>query len=322
MEGYALIDAPRDGVENMALDQCLLETAAQRQCILLRVYRWSQPTLSLGYFQPYAERRSHEASCSLPVVRRATGGGAIVHHYDWTYCIAVPESLSLIEPSKAAGPSQPTAARKIGSSQALYDCMHDAVVGWLQAAGVEAYKWSPSCTPQAVPELSAHIAIPPNAQASVARASVSLSPNSRSPSEFLCFHRRSCGDVLVGANKVMGSAQRRRPGAILQHGSLLLTTSPHAPELPGLATRPQADGKSARLTHPLSGVDGGLPSVHVSEGAPPELTWNGFFQCLMEAVQLASAVQLATVMTPSECSAEWSWPRATHFAETNWTERL
>ena len=52
---------------------------------------------------------------------------------------------------------------------------------------------------------------------------------------FLCFQRRSVGDLLVGEHKVCGSAQRRRKGAILQHGSLLLAASPHAPELPGLA---------------------------------------------------------------------------------------
>jgi lipoate-protein ligase A len=68
---------------------------------------------------------------------------------------------------------------------------------------------------------------------------------------FLCFQRRACGDVVlepteggydtcdrslpanVGSVKILGSAQRRRRGAILQHGSLLLEKSPYAPELDG-----------------------------------------------------------------------------------------
>ncbi len=53
--------------------------------------------------------------------------------------------------------------------------------------------------------------------------------------EFLCFHRRSEGDVVVGKDKLMGSAQRRSKAAILQHGSLLLAKSDFAPSLLGLA---------------------------------------------------------------------------------------
>ena len=51
---------------------------------------------------------------------------------------------------------------------------------------------------------------------------------------FLCFQRRSPGDVVLGPHKIAGSAQRRRSGAVLQHGSVLLRRSPAAPELPGL----------------------------------------------------------------------------------------
>lgn len=56
-----------------------------------------------------------------------------------------------------------------------------------------------------------------------------------SPEPFLCFQRRAAGDVLVAGHKICGSAQRRRHGAVLQHGSLLLRQSAAAPELPGLA---------------------------------------------------------------------------------------
>ncbi len=52
---------------------------------------------------------------------------------------------------------------------------------------------------------------------------------------FLCFQRRSPGDVLLSGAKIAGSAQRRRRNAVLQHGSVLLGRSDAAPELPGLA---------------------------------------------------------------------------------------
>jgi lipoate-protein ligase A len=51
---------------------------------------------------------------------------------------------------------------------------------------------------------------------------------------FLCFARGDPHDVVVAGHKVVGSAQRRRRGAVLQHGSLLLARSAHTPEYPGL----------------------------------------------------------------------------------------
>lgn len=52
---------------------------------------------------------------------------------------------------------------------------------------------------------------------------------------FLCFTDRDPEDIVVGASKIVGSAQRRRPGAVLQHGSFVLSASPITPELPGIA---------------------------------------------------------------------------------------
>jgi lipoate-protein ligase A len=67
---------------------------------------------------------------------------------------------------------------------------------------------------------------------------------------FLCFQRRSPGDVLVGQCKVAGSAQRRSHTAVLQHGSLLLARSPAAPELPGLT---EVAGRSFALEQVVAG---------------------------------------------------------------------
>ena len=52
---------------------------------------------------------------------------------------------------------------------------------------------------------------------------------------FLCFTGRDPEDIVIGGAKVVGSAQRRRAGAVLQHGSLLLARAAATPELPGLA---------------------------------------------------------------------------------------
>jgi lipoate-protein ligase A len=51
---------------------------------------------------------------------------------------------------------------------------------------------------------------------------------------FLCFQHHTPGDVLLDTHKVIGSAQRRRAGGLLQHGSILLAASPFASELRGI----------------------------------------------------------------------------------------
>jgi lipoate-protein ligase A len=51
---------------------------------------------------------------------------------------------------------------------------------------------------------------------------------------FLCFGHLTPGDLLVGPAKVVGSAQRRQRRALLQHGAILLATSPYTPALPGI----------------------------------------------------------------------------------------
>lgn len=52
---------------------------------------------------------------------------------------------------------------------------------------------------------------------------------------FLCFGRQDSRDLVVADQKVVGSAQRRRRGAILQHGSIVLEKSPFATDFPGIS---------------------------------------------------------------------------------------
>jgi len=51
----------------------------------------------------------------------------------------------------------------------------------------------------------------------------------------LCFQHFTAGDLLIQSAKVVGSAQRRQRGALLQHGSILLARSPYTPMLPGIS---------------------------------------------------------------------------------------
>ena len=121
IECRLLIDPPGAGAWNMAVDEMLLEWSAAQGGCCLRLYRWQEATLSLGYFQEYQDRGGHGPSRNCPVVRRLTGGGAIVHDAELTYSLVVP-----------AG--HPLAARR----DALYQAAHGALVETLAALGIAA----------------------------------------------------------------------------------------------------------------------------------------------------------------------------------------
>ena len=85
------LDGPGDGRWNMAKDALLLRRAAAGSAAL-RLYGWDRPTLSLGRTQK-VERHIDLAACAglaIPVVRRATGGRAVLHGPDLTYALAAP----------------------------------------------------------------------------------------------------------------------------------------------------------------------------------------------------------------------------------------
>ncbi len=185
-------ELPASGAWNMAVDEMMLELGAAGGEPILRFYSWSHPTLSLGYFQALEERQSHRSSLACPVVRRSTGGGAILHDHEITYSIALPVSDRWSAPAAA-----------------IYDIFHRGLVKVLREDGLP----------------------------------IDLCPATlrRLPEPFLCFERRALGDVLLASSaeyseshKIAGSAQRRRHGALVQHGSVILAKSSVAPEIAGI----------------------------------------------------------------------------------------
>lgn len=197
----------------MALDEALLESvAADPTAAALRTYGWAEPTLSLGYFQPWAGADFDPALAPLPRVRRATGGGAILHDHELTYAIAVPRDHLL--------------ARR---GVLLYEAVHAAISVAIRTFGVDATPRGPTAP---------------------------LDPTGR---PFLCFRDRDPADLLIAGHKVVGSAQRRRAGAVLQHGSVLLARSPAAPDLLGLADLADAPADPSAWLDPIrSSLPGSL----------------------------------------------------------------
>lgn len=91
---WRLIDSgPGPGAWNLALDEAIFDAVRERRSPpTLRLYGWEAPTLSLGYAQDGA-RDLDLAACAaagIAVVRRATGGRAVLHDREVTYSVAVP----------------------------------------------------------------------------------------------------------------------------------------------------------------------------------------------------------------------------------------
>lgn len=82
-----MFDGALDGQTNMDRDRDLLANA-ESGVTGWRIYRWSEPTVSLGMFQ--SPERDLVASCTIPWVMRPTGGKAVLHGHDETVAIAVP----------------------------------------------------------------------------------------------------------------------------------------------------------------------------------------------------------------------------------------
>jgi lipoate-protein ligase A len=89
-----LISEPMTGAANMALDHALMQRARRSGERVFRVYSWSQPTLSLGRHQ-LARGRIDPAIADrmgVALVRRPTGGRALLHHREVTYSVTAPLS--------------------------------------------------------------------------------------------------------------------------------------------------------------------------------------------------------------------------------------
>ncbi|MEX1094469.1 MAG: hypothetical protein WED34_00375 [Planctomycetales bacterium] len=307
---------PGSGAWNMAVDEALLDTALRRGLCTVRLYRWAEATLSLGYFQKPDEAVADARLAELPRVRRLTGGGAILHHHEWTYSCVLP-------------PGHPLAA----VPHLLYEHVHKEVLAVLAPRGVAAALRGDGGRVDPVGRIANPSKVGPAGSAGpgarVAASSVDPrsggppgraggrigDPSCAPPEAFLCFARGDARDVVCAGHKVLGSAQRRRRGAVLQHGSLLLLRSEFAPEFPGLRDLvPAAELDSGfaeeiaeRLARALAGAgkpaEAGLPADRPSSDAVfrGELTEG---ERAASAHLLTAAAAVAARRTPVEAPVE------------------
>jgi len=89
MNWRLLLNPLLPGVRQMAIDEALFECLQPNDPPILRFYSWVVPTLSLGYFQDYKKVvvESFLLHNNIDVVRRPTGGRAVLHDQEVTYAV-------------------------------------------------------------------------------------------------------------------------------------------------------------------------------------------------------------------------------------------
>ena len=87
-----IIDPPRRAALNMAIDEALLSGKAADARPTLRFYGWETPSVTAGYFQKIEKVAAHfdAEKKGIPVVRRLSGGGAVLHGQDLTFSLCLP----------------------------------------------------------------------------------------------------------------------------------------------------------------------------------------------------------------------------------------
>jgi lipoyl(octanoyl) transferase len=174
---------PLDGPSNMAVDEAILLAVAEGAARpTLRFFAWTPPCLSLGYAQPAGEVDLQRlAELGYDLVRRPTGGRAILHTDELTYSVIAPM----------------TEARVRGGVVESYQQLSAGLMWGLMRLGLQV-----------------------RADKKYARRE---GGGANGP---VCFETPSNYEITVGLNdqprKLLGSAQVRKHGVVLQHGTLPL----------------------------------------------------------------------------------------------------
>lgn len=173
-----IISPPASGAYNMVLDEVLLLRASRKETLpTLRLYSWDPPTLSLGYAQNWHEVNLEALDrLGWGLVRRPTGGRAILHTDELTYSVTAPLDHPVAQ----------------GTLLESYQRLSQALLNALRQLEIEA------------------------------QADNLSKPSAQRNTEPVCFEVPSNYEITFAGKKLVGSAQARKSGGMLQHGSLPL----------------------------------------------------------------------------------------------------
>ena len=268
--------AAADGASNMAMDEAIMRAvAAGRVPPTLRVYAWQPPCLSLGRFQA-REQQVDVAACrrqSIDVVCRPSGGGAVLHDCELTYSLTAPES----DP------------RVAGSVVESYRRISAGLVQGLVRLGV-----------------AAELAAP-------AEQRTPFSPRKRGSTSPVCFDAPSDYEVLVGGRKLVGSAQVRQGGVLLQHGSVLLDVD--VPKLVAVFRWPAGLSPQSKV----ASLTGRITSLRAVLGR--EVSFAEVATALQAGFAQALDVRLLSGQVTDEEWKDATRLRQTKYASSTWNAR-
>jgi lipoate-protein ligase A len=230
--------------DNMAIDEAIVKAHAAGQVPpTIRFYGWQPAAVSLGYFQKAASEVDL-AECrrqGIDVVRRLTGGRAVLHDTELTYSIVVSEKHPLV-------PNTITAS---------YRFFSQGLLAGLKLLGIEA-------------------------QMSMPRSA--YGQTKRQPASAACFDAPSHYEVTFDGRKLVGSAQVRKEGVVLQHGSILLAFDPgRVAAVLNLPSRDAKDKLAAMLAK---------KATSLAQAANREIGWEEVCQALQAAFGPALGIEL------------------------------
>lgn len=190
-----------EGAHNMAIDEAILDAHLEGSSpVTLRVYGWQPHAVSLGYAQKFSkEQFENFENRGFAVVRRPTGGRAVLHTGELTYSFVASSADKASTARDASYDSSGTTLTSNGNDGVLgtsiaqaYMQICEGLLNAMKILGVE----------------------------------LSVGAASRSYKDFHdCFQATTNADLHYHGKKMIGSAQLRRHNAVLQHGSILLDQS-------------------------------------------------------------------------------------------------
>jgi lipoate-protein ligase A len=240
----------------MARDTALQTRASQIGETVFSIYSWSRPTLSFGRNQPAAGLYdlTRLRAADIDIVRRPTGGRAILHHREVTYSVTTPVGAA--------------------SLRETYTRINRILERGLSRLGVLVEAASPS---QRTPPLTV-------------------------PS---CFAMPGEGELVAQGAKLVGSAQWRENGALLQHGSILVDDDQSS--LPEFAA--SVNAVNASIAAPAT--------LHALLGRAPDAL--EIASAMFDAVREIEDPD-ATELAEDEVRGE-ALERVPHFLDEDWTWR-
>lgn len=188
-----IFDGASEGPYNMAKDEAMLACYPRHRKPTLRVYSWQKPCITLGYSQEAKVvvnlRQAHRRN--IAVVRRITGGAAIIHHRELTYSLVCGVG-DLPLP---------------GEVKLSYKVLNSFIIDFYNRLNLKA------C-------FASDTGLLKEKNGKSARSPDRESPTDKRSRPNLCFLSFEPFDILIEGRKIGGNAQRRCRDIIFQHGSI------------------------------------------------------------------------------------------------------